>query len=248
MAVNAVERQAQKLNQILRTDGKRLGKSWRQSVRALLSQTFDALNAKPIDGALCQALATQIEAELARVESGENSVCEIKIPLCDEFTENDSKKIRHSWVQDAVKSDEMSERMGVAHSSAQSSRIGQADSDVGEARIGQADSDAGGEPPDNMGIEKDDAIGLFDLIRVQVRCFFILRACVKPPYIGLFVRRATRHAEATVGRIERFIAVLSKDDAKIAAKTEVELGYDDDLLKGMPERGLVLHPKKKKKS
>lgn len=93
-----------------------------------------------------------------------------------------------------------------------------------------------------------DEIGLFDLIRVSIRCFFKIRACVRPPFIGKFVDFAEKFAEIRQERIDRFIGVLSKGDEDFVAKTEVEVGYREDLLPDMPERGLVLHPKKKRRN
>ena len=85
------------------------------------------------------------------------------------------------------------------------------------------------------------------MIHVQIRCFFKINACVRPPYIGKFVQFADKFSEVKEARIERFIRVLSKGDEEISMKTEVEVGYRDDLIPDMPEMGFVLHPKKKKK-
>ncbi len=92
-----------------------------------------------------------------------------------------------------------------------------------------------------------DDVGLFDLIHVQIRCFFKIRACVRPPYIGQFVLFSERYGQDVQARVDRFLGVLSKGEDDFAAKTEVEVGYRDDLLPDMPERGLILYPKKKKK-
>ena len=69
MSSNAIEKQAQALNQALRTRGKSLGKNWRLRIRDLLGQTFSALNAKPLDGALCLRLQQRIESELTALEN-----------------------------------------------------------------------------------------------------------------------------------------------------------------------------------
>ncbi len=249
MSTNAVEKNAQALNQLLRRDGKKYGKAWRSRIRDLLSQTFSALNAKPLDGALCLRLSEQIEAELQAAETGEVDVTS-------------------GAPQPSPSSDS---RMGAAHSES-SSPIANSNRDdhEGETRMGTAHSvagdacpaksrETGDEPaqsevpvPEPGAVQEPpptppEEIGLFDLIHVEIRCFFKIRACTRPPYIGRFVTFADRFAEVKQEHIDKFIGVLSNSEDEFSAKTEVEIGYREDLLPDMPERGLVLHPKKKNK-
>lgn len=318
MAINIVEKNALALNQILRTDGKRLGKEWRLRIRTLLGETFAALNAKPLDGALCLQLSEKIEAELAvlaemkgdageddglpgavapaaekpakKKKSRKKSEADTAEPPASETDASDAsdawwaqesegaspkqkKSRRQAGVDVSAEVAEASgERSEDARVSAPEGRIGEADSpedmprivadDSGgaEARIGEADSaedtevPAEAENPVAEGEAKDapaesvpEEAGLFDLIHVQIRCFFKINACVRPPYIGKFVQFADKFSEVKEARIERFIRVLSKGDEEISMKTEVEVGYHDDLIPDMPEMGFVLHPKKKKK-
>ncbi len=154
------------------------------------------------------------------------------------------------------------ETVETAESEAQeSSRMAAGQSDEGETRMAAGHSGAGDTSPetktetDEIESEsgeattkaEDDSIGLFDLIHVEIRCFFKIRACVRPPYIGQFVTFSERYAADVQTRIDQFLGVLSKGDDEFAAKTEVDVGYRDDLLPNMPERGLILYPKKKKK-
>lgn len=315
MAINIVEKNALSLNQILRTDGKRLGKEWRLRIRTLLGETFAALNAKPLDGALCLQLSEKIEAELASLaemkgDAGEDdglhgadapaagksakkkksrkkSEADAAEPPASETDASDAwwaqeaeggapkqKKSRRQagagmCADEPDASGGRSEdarmgapegRIGEADSPEDMPRIGEADSGGAEARIGEADSaedtevPAEAENPVAEGAVKDapaesvpEEAGLFDLIHVQIRCFFKINACVRPPYIGKFVQFADKFSEVKEARIERFIRVLSKGDEEISMKTEVEVGYRDDLIPDMPEMGFVLHPKKKKK-
>ncbi|MBQ8035452.1 MAG: hypothetical protein IJ268_00510 [Proteobacteria bacterium] len=331
MAINIVEKNALALNQILRTDGKRLGKAWRLRIRTLLGETFAALNAKPLDGALCLQLSEKIEAELAALsemkgdaveedglrgtdapsaekpskkkKSRKRSEAEATEPQSAEAEATEPQSVEADagdasdawWAQDAEgalpkkkkpgKKSGVSERADAdgasgtfsedARMSAPEGRIGEADSpgdmpriggaDSGEeaARIGGADSaearenevPAEAEARGAEGVEAErveaesvpEEAGLFDLIHVQIRCFFKINACVRPPYIGKFVQFADKFSEVKEARIERFIRVLSKGDEEISMKTEVEVGYRDDLIPDMPEMGFVLHPKKKKK-
>ena len=320
MAINIVEKNALALNQILRTDGKRLGKEWRLRVRTLLGETFAALNAKPLDGALCLQLSEKIDAELAALaemkrDDGEEDGAESGFAPAPEKSSSKKKKSRKKaeaeddssaeqtsdggaedaadawWAQETEaapakkkksrKKDDVvalsadaaeaelpvaedaresaseerssaSPCIGAAENGEEAARIGEADSDEEAVRIGEADSDApelditAGELVRQKATEPEE-VGLFDLIHVQIRCFFKINACVRPPYIGKFVQFADKFSEVREARIERFIRVLSKGDEEITMKTEVEVGYRDDLIKDMPEMGFVLHPKKKKK-
>ena len=332
MAINIVEKNALALNQILRTDGKRLGKEWRLRVRTLLGETFAALNAKPLDGALCLQLSEKIDAELAALaemkrDDGEEDGAESGFAPAPEKSSSKKKKSRKKaeaeesssaeqisdggaedtadawWAQEteaapdkkkksrkkddvvalsadaaeaeqplaadaresaseerssaspcigAAENGEEAARIGAAENGEEAARIGAADSDEEAARIAEGDSGASelditaGELVRQKATEPEE-VGLFDLIHVQIRCFFKINACVRPPYIGKFVQFADKFSEVREARIERFIRVLSKGDEEITMKTEVEVGYRDDLIKDMPEMGFVLHPKKKKK-
>ena len=315
MAINIVEKNALALNQILRTDGKRLGKDWRLRVRPLLGETFAALNAKPLDGALCLQLSEKIDAELAALaemkrDDGDEETQDSGFAPAPEKSSSKKKKSRKKaeesawsveqasdsgaddsadawWAQepevapakkkksrkkaddDALNADESvaeaslagaenaresapEGRMREADSPDEAARIGEADSGEDAARIAEGDSDGSerditaGELVRQKATEPEE-VGLFDLIRVQIRCFFKINACVRPPYIGKFVQFADKFSEVREARIERFIRVLSKGDEEITMKTEVEVGYRDELITDMPEMGFVLHPKKKKK-
>ena len=333
MSVNIVEKNAQALNQILRTDGKRLGKEWRQRVRSLLAEMFAALNAKPLDGALCLRLAEKIDfeldalADLRREEGDGDDECApvavaapkpkkkkaAKKSAPEPSKPEDADDTAVTSAQKPLEEAQMREPDGVtdepdagrdvpdldvparkpkkkkasrlaladyagasggasddacapkearesapegcmreAHSPADAPRIGFADSGDEAPCIGEADS---GDPERDITAGEmirqkataPEEVGLFDLIRVQIRCFFKINACVRPPYIGNFVRFADKFSEVREERIERFIRVLSKGDEEISMKTEVEVGYREELIPDMPEMGFVLHPKKKKK-
>ena len=247
VATNVIEKSAQALNQILRERGKKYGKAWRQRVRALLGQTFAALNAKPLDGALCLRLQGQIEAELNAIQN--DAVDTTTLP---DVPESAAKPGNKAAAEDA--SYKAAARMDAGHSAA-GARIGKANSDQGEppmARKSASCDDLGdhrgaGDVPPVQKKSPDDGIGLFDLIRVQVRTFFTIRACVRPPYIGKFVTFADRYAEIVQERIDTFLNVLSKGDDALKTKVDVDVGYREDLLPDMPDRNLVLAPKKKKR-
>ncbi len=228
MSTNAVEKNAQALNQILCTEGKKLGKTWRQRIRLLLGQTFEALNAKPLDGTRCRQLSDQIDRELAAIQNGEP----IEQEADTTTPESAAAKPKTTAPQNSCSSVDSSEAL-----SSQSSDIPQ---------LNAAEPSAS-EPADKKP-ESSEEIGLFDLIHIKIRCFFKIRACVRPPYIGKFVCFADRFAEVRQERIDKFIGVLSNGEEDFIAKTEVDVGYQEDLLPDMPERGLVLHPRKKKRS
>lgn len=96
--------------------------------------------------------------------------------------------------------------------------------------------------------EKPPEIGYFDIVHVQVRQAIRIHAAVKPVRIGRAGDMADLYAETVNARVERFIEVLSKPDSSIQFNSELTPGYEDELIENMPDRGLVLHPKKKKKS
>ena len=278
MAPNIVEKNAQALNQILRTEGKKYGKLWRSRIRELLAQTFAALNAKPLDGALCLKLSEQIEAELKAIEEGTVDVehgaekqKKNKTTLDDKAegthkTQNNAgnhalppKKLE---AEDKTTASLKPNHDADAISNDDCARMAQSHSAPGETRMAESHSGAGADAPEKEKNDKstgaqtadaplckvpDDEIGLFDLIRVNIRCFFKINACVRPPYIGRFVRFADKFSEVVQTRIDKFIGVLDKGDEDFVAKTEVEIGYRDELIPDMPDMGLVLHPKKKKK-
>ncbi|MBO4350896.1 MAG: hypothetical protein J6A01_08135 [Proteobacteria bacterium] len=241
MSINAVEKNAQELNKILRANGKTLGKAWRLRIRDLLAQTFAALNAKPLDGPLCLKLSEQIEAEIAAVKDGE--------PLTEtpaELTQAVQKKKPTPPAE--MPAPKESARIANGNS-AETPCIGEANNGAGETRIVEDKSGAGESPVKHKKISdmQPEDVGLFDLIHIHIRCFFKIRACTRPPYIGKFVQFADRFSEVRQERIDKFIGVLSKGDEDFVAKTEVDVGYRDDLIPDMPEMGFVLHPKKKKK-
>ena len=68
MGTNAVEKQAQELNKLLRAKSKTLDKKTRVRIRGLLGETFAALEARPLDGQRCLALAAQIDREIAALK------------------------------------------------------------------------------------------------------------------------------------------------------------------------------------
>lgn len=276
MAPNIVEKNAQALNQILRTEGKKYGKLWRSRIRELLAQTFAALNAKPLDGALCLKLSEQIEAELKAIEEGTVDVehgaekqKKNKTALDDKASE--ANKTQNDAENNALKKTKLEAEGKTtaslkpnhdadAISNDDCARMAQSHSAPGETRMAESHSGAGADAPEkndqSTGAQTadaplckvpDDEIGLFDLIRVNIRCFFKINACVRPPYIGRFVRFADKFSEVVQTRIDKFIGVLDKGDEDFVAKTEVEIGYRDELIPDMPDMGLVLHPKKKKK-
>ena len=96
--------------------------------------------------------------------------------------------------------------------------------------------------------ETPPEIGYFDIVNIQIRQAIIIEAAVKPVRIGHAGDIADEYAETVNTRVERFIEVLSKPDSSIQFNSELTPGYEDDLIENMPDRGLVLHPKKKKKS
>lgn len=249
MATNGIEKNAQALNKILREDGKKYGKIWRQRIRSLLSQTFAALNAKPLDGALCLRLQSLIESELASIE---NETVDVETPAALPDEAASAAKSRRISAEDSVPA--QSARMDEGHS-APRTRIGKANSGQGEPRIEpmepkgiqMGENSGAGDVPPTIPAKKNDEPGLFDLIRIQIRTFFTLRACVRPPYIGKFVTFADRYAEIVQERIDKFLNVLSKGDDNFKTNMEVEVGYREDLLPDMPDRNLVLSPKRKKR-
>ena len=249
MATNVIEKSAQALNQILRERGKKYGKNWRLRIRALLGQTFAALNAKPLDGALCLRLQSQIESEIAAVQN--DAVDTATLPEAPEV-KSEPKSGHKSDVDEVLP--KKAARMDAGHSAA-GARIGEANSDQGEPPVEPKSASCGdlgehrgaGDVPPVPQKVSDDSVGLFDLIRVQIRTFFTIRACVRPPYIGKFVSFADRYAEIVQERIDKFLNVLSKGDDAFKAKVDVDVGYREDLLPDMPDRNLVLSQKKKKR-
>lgn len=232
MAANPVEKAAQRLNRELKERGKAYGKIWRSRIRDLLRQTFDALNARPLDGGLCRQLGEKIEKELADID---NETVDLQSP-------GERRQVK----SDISEEPETKESERMREHSEDAARIGEdANSAGGEPRIGKANSGAGADSPHPIK-EEPESVGLFDLIHVEVRTFFKIRACVRPPYIGKFVDFSDKYAERLMGRIERFLEVLTKREGEASARTEVEVGYREDLLPDMPDRNLVLSKRKKK--
>lgn len=93
---------------------------------------------------------------------------------------------------------------------------------------------------------KGMSMGYFEMVSIKVRSFFCLRAFREPVRIARATSYAQNYADAVFARVDKFINVLSKGAA--APSLDAYKGYGEELIKDMPERGLVLHPPKRKKS
>lgn len=259
MSANLVERNAQKLNNILREFGCALDKAWRTRVRTLLMQTYTAMNARPIDGALCRQLSDQIDAELAAIKPKIDAWTDPDNPCPPKTAVKKSSKLKssHKIVYppsnpincqqpitpgDPVQTPEKHSDIAPAfnHKTIDST------ADPESCADSLAQKYTANEIPAKQTTLSDNSIGLFDLIHVEIRCFFKIRACIRPPYIGKFVDFAEHFADVRETRIEAFINVLSKR-TEFGFKSDVEVGYEDDLLPNMPDLNLVLHPRRKKR-
>lgn len=311
MSSNQVEKNAQRLNQVLRELGKSLDKERRVRIRKLLADTYEAMNARPLDGKRCLALSDEIDATLLELENGnlESSMGMVSAegskksetskkkksaesPKTDDKKKTEERKKRKVKAEKEGKSSEISAQEGQSEKTALSQTVEVDDKPVCpseqnclrsftqteaitselkpcyeishmsspsennecaencEDKCPSNDSKASGgkdgAPASDLKSDADD-IGLFDLIHVEVRCLIRIRAVVRPPFIGKFVEFAESFAESRESRIEAFISVLSPNTEDFGCKTEVEVGYDDDLIPNMPGLDLVLHPKKKKR-
>lgn len=311
MSSNQVEKNAQRLNQVLRELGKSLDKERRVRIRKLLADTYEAMNARPLDGKRCLALSDEIDATLLELENGnlESSIGMVSAegskksetskkkksaesPKTDDKKKTEERKKRKVKAEKEGKSSEISAQEGqsektalsqtvevddkpvcpseqnclrnftqteaitselkpcyeISHVSSPSESVECAENreDICPSNDSKASEGKDGAPSSDLKSDADD-IGLFDLIHVEVRCLIRIRAVVRPPFIGKFVEFAEAFAESRESRIEAFISVLSPNTEDFGCKTEVEVGYDDDLIPNMPGLDLVLHPKKKKR-
>lgn len=267
MAANQVEKNAIRLHKYLQERGKFFDKSWRQRIRKLLADTYEAMNAKPIDGNRCRAVSDQIEAELAVLDQMSfDDMPEVSVKKSSDKSKtrtakkraaqqspshsDDSSEPRVSTPSPAKADDSSSLEMVVDSSllSTNGDVVEDCDEMAREAVVDSAaDSRDDGVGQTNTVADAADSIGLFDLIHVEIRCLIKIRAVVRPPFIGKFVEFAEDFAQKRESRIEAFIAVLSPSTDELSNKMEVEVGYDDDLIPNMPGFDLVLHPKKKKR-
>lgn len=270
MAANQVEKNAIRLHKYLQERGKFFDKSWRQRIRKLLADTYEAMNAKPIDGNRCRAVSDQIEAELAVLDQMSfDDMPEVSVKKSSDKSKTRTTKKRaaqqspsHSddsseprvSTPSPAKADDSSSLEMVVDSSLLSTNgdrgdvVEDCDKTDREAVVDSAaDSRDDGVGQTNTVADAADSIGLFDLIHVEIRCLIKIRAVVRPPFIGKFVEFAEDFAQKRESRIEAFIAVLSPSTDELSNKMEVEVGYDDDLIPNMPGFDLVLHPKKKKR-
>lgn len=304
MSANQVEKHAVRLHKYLVERGKYFDKAWRQRIRKLLADTYNAMNARPLDGKRCHALSDEIDAELAALDKMSfDGMQEISVkdraakraakadckqkPAAPASNASDSNKTVHSsdsagqspetgdlqgnradlrrqplgdLIGAPAKNDDIADDLRVhdaknakavavcdrkAENSAHLPNEMQSPTDPHTA--GGAQTADGKDEITAAPAREDGSIGLFDLIRVEIRCMIKIRAVVRPPFIGKFVSFAETFAEKRESRIEAFIAVLSPDTEKLGAKTDTEVGYEDDLIPNMPGFDLVLHPKKKKR-
>lgn len=271
MSANSIEKNALKLSQLLRDYGKVIDKERRKRTRELLAQTFEAMNARPLNGALCKQLSDRIDVELEQFQSLSEAASEEpnedvpkqkhkknksenarRLPKAIELTSPTPSKTAETSTPDEIKTVEIAEE---THPSISTSAVFPCD----DAAATQSDDvptqsdacpthDTDALPETSHEVpQKDDSPGLFDLIHVQIRCFIKIRAVQKPPYIGKFVIFSEKFADALETRIDKFINVLSNNSEDIGEKLQVEKGYVDDLLPNMPDFNLVLHPKRKKR-
>lgn len=299
MAANQVEKKAVRLHKYLQECGKFFDKSWRQRIRKLLAETYEAMNAKPLDGKRCLAASDQIDIELAMLD--QMSFDEMQTVSVKKSSDKaKSSSSRRKSAQRKGKEGKTSEKSEVlidilpnvqSTANAEDSMFGAQDAyqDVvgsGAREIVPTDmselelsSNAQGNLPEGLPCEptvtvavssdavagdagtcdesssrcdaatlsRDDSIGLFDLIHIEIRCLIKIRAVVRPPFIGKFVMFAEEFAQKRESRIEAFIAVLSPSTDELSNKMEIEVGYEDDLIPNMPGFDLVLHPKKKRR-
>ena len=274
MSANSIEKNALKLSQLLRDYGKVIDKERRKRTRALLAQTFEAMNARPLNGTLCKQLSDQIEVELEQFQSLSEQPSEEQN---EDVPKQKRKKNKSENAQRLAKALELTtpvapktvettapvEQRAPENSSEidQSAHVVSAHVSLSPDGEDSAPVDAAATTPDARTAQdvdvatetspdaqpKDNSPGLFDLIHVQIRCFIKIRAVQKPPYIGRFVMFSEKFADALETRIDKFINVLSNHSEDIGEKLQVERGYVDDLLPDMPDFNLILHPKRKKR-
>ena len=117
MAGNPIEKKAQKLNQSLKDLGTGYGKKWRVRIRGLLKQTFEALQAKPLDGELCRALELKIDKELSDIE---NDTVDVESDGGDAVA---TGSLKQDGEKDSGRWEEKCERMPEGHSERPSKKI-----------------------------------------------------------------------------------------------------------------------------
>ena len=206
MGTNAVEKQAQELNKLLRAKSKTLDKKTRVRIRGLLGETFAALEARPLDGQRCLALAAQIDREIAALKGetvaeavavsdgvGEASSREMvdvapeRVPEGEVATESAPG---HAMAADAAsdhgaaresRDGDVPGEVGADASDEEGERIAEGDSAAeGEPRIPAGDSGAGDASPARPETPKEPEIrGFAEMIHLQIRCFVRVRACVR---------------------------------------------------------------------
>lgn len=299
MAANQVEKNAVRLHKYLQECGKYFDKAWRQRIRKLLAETYEAMNAKPLDGKRCLAASDQIDFELAKLDQmsfDEMQTVSVK-KSSDKAKSSSSRKKSAQRKGKEGKTSEKSEVLGDSLPDVQSTTSEEdslfvaqdADQDAASnsareiAPADMSESESSSNAQDNLPeglpcepiaavavssdaaacdvgtcdessscgdaatLSRDDSIGLFDLIHIEIRCLIKIRAVVRPPFIGKFVMFAEEFAQKRESRIEAFIAVLSPSTDELSNKMEIEVGYEDDLIPNMPGFDLVLHPKKKRR-
>ena len=223
-----VEQLASKLNLYLKKFGKTKGKVWKTHVRAILQTTFNTLNQvpKPTPDVLKQLLE-QLENEIQIAESPEPFETSPEMP---------SEPVAEPAAQTEI-SPVAAETTAEPEAPPETAPENQANPETAEQKSGDA---AKPEKPE------DQVLGYFQMVSIRVHEAFHLKAYRDPvrPF-GTRGRKASKQADIICDRVDKFLAVLSKDsETKPAPETYV--GYRDDLIKDMPERSLILRKKPKK--
>lgn len=235
-----VEQLASKLNLYLKKFGKTKGKVWKTHVRAILQTTFNTLNQvpKPTPDVLKQLLE-QLENEIQIAESPEpfeTSPEMLSKPVAEPATQTEMPPDKKPAAQTEI-SPVAAETTAEPEAPPETAPENQANPETAEQKSGDA---AKPEKPE------DQILGYFQMVSIRVHEAFHLKAYRDPvrPF-GTRGRKASKQADIICDRVDKFLAVLSKDsETKPAPETYV--GYRDDLIKDMPERSLILRKKPKK--
>lgn len=253
--MHPLEKLASQLNTMLKTQAKAVSKAWKIEARILLKESFDLLGqTPPDDAALCLlekrlnthiVMANSPPVDLEKTPKTLGESAKIATTHADELRQTPDVKpdLHQDKRQDTLETQAnlstLKEEQEGEHKNAKSVKKNHHP----EALRGNASTE--------LAPAKDaetSLLGYFEMVHVGIRQFFKINACLPERVLARASANAERHSEVLAQRIEAFIAVLSKSTEIENPNTNLRSGYHEELLKDMPERGLVLHPKRKKKT
>lgn len=251
--MHPVEKLAFQLNATLKAQAKTVSKAWKTEARALLKESFELLSLNPPDEAALNLLEKRLNSQIAMAN---NAAIELTKTA---KTPKPSHRKTEPNADLAPQKEQQTQDIKAEIDSVTAQAVPQTPSpidlrdDKGEANDSVAHSSYVLEKPKDKPAKpsqdgEPQSIGYFEMVRVEIRQFFKINACLPERVLGRASAYAERHSEVLAQRIEAFIAVLSKSSEAETPTTDLRTGYREELIKDMPERGLVLHPKRKKKS